>query len=504
MMRGRGYPAGQSFNRGAISQSVDDGIVILKHREFVGTLNSSVDFQTQTYDLNPGLDETMPWAAGIANQFQQYKVRSMCWEFVSTAATSLVSGTNTALGQVAIATQYDSVTPPFTNLADMLNSQWATSTKISENLLHPIESEKGQTTSMPQYIRNAPPPPNADIRLYDLGRTTIATYGAQAANQIGQIWISYEIALFKPVSTRQSGGSAEGAFFTNTAIGVGQSFASGRWLGTASTTNWDSIGITFSLVPINPQIIFPVGASGYYFVQLAWFPTKDAGLTWRTGGVTATNGTVVSDFYRQAPPPAFPGPQIYAGNNALSGGVGPNFAPSFFVYIADPERQCVLTLDSAWSLPLADSNSDILNILVCQMYSGAQQFAAAADAEPSCCALLQVQVDELTELVRRCCDEEHKDEELDHEVETVEEALLNLVPPLVDPEREAERQALLAQLAALLAESDPPDEMVVSEAAAEAAPATKVVDLAADLLTARLSGRLIPRRKAVTFRPTSV
>jgi len=145
MSRSMAY--GQSFNTGAAAMGVDSGIVVLKHREFLGVINSSTEFVTNTYDINPGLDNTFPWASGIARQFQQYSIKAMVVEYISTSATSLVSGTNTALGQIAIGTQYDSLSPEFRNLNDMLNSQWATSTKISSDLLHPIECQKSQTTA---------------------------------------------------------------------------------------------------------------------------------------------------------------------------------------------------------------------------------------------------------------------------------------------------------------------------------------------------------------------
>lgn len=401
MMRGRGYPAGQSFNRGAIAQNVDDGVVLLKHREFIGTVVSSTDFQATVYELNPGLDRTFPWAAGIANQFQQYKIKSMCWEFVSTSATSLVNGTNTALGQVAIATQYDSVNEDFVDLASMLNSQWATSTKISSNLLHPIECEKGQTTSMPQYVRNAPPPPNADIRLYDLGKTTVATYGAQAANQVGQLWISYVIELYKPISQRQNGGDAENAFislFPGSSPGV-NTFGSGPYLGLTNRVNWDSIGLTLTQ-SVTPAVTFPVGALGYYIVTIAYF-TNPAPIAManQPGTVTVINGAVVTDFWDNGGAPFAGGPcAVTSQNNSFS----------FFVLIPDPERQCVINWDRAtWSLPSYNAGSDVANLFVAQCYSGAFGFAKGDVDEEKEVHTLRDQVAEMRDVFARLAANPH-------------------------------------------------------------------------------------------------
>ena len=85
---------GQSFNTGAVSMGMDDGQVHVKHREFLGVINSSSAFTTQVFELNPGLSRLCPWGSSIANNFQQYKVNAMAFEFVSTSATALSTGTN--------------------------------------------------------------------------------------------------------------------------------------------------------------------------------------------------------------------------------------------------------------------------------------------------------------------------------------------------------------------------------------------------------------------------
>lgn len=449
MLRGVGYPGGQSFNRGAVSQSIDDGVVTIKHREYIGTVNSSVDFVTNVYEMNPGLDRTFPWASGIANQFQQYKIRSMCWEFVSTAATSLVSGTNTALGQVAIATQYDSLATPFANLGEMLNSQWATSTKISENLLHPIECEKGQTTSMPQYVRNAPAPSNSDIRLYDLGRTTIATYGAQAANQIGQLYISYVIELYKPISTAQTGADQENAFYTlfpGSSVGV-TTFAAGYWLGQTRTKRWDSIGLTFDVsVPTLPKISWPVGSAGYYYVQLTWFSQPPLSGNNIAGTMTAVNGSVVTGFWNDGV-----GGKTFAGSPTVNPNT--NFSPSFFVYIPDPSRQFVLTINADWFLAGYNRADDVGNLIVMQCYSGA---SFSSEDEKDELTTLREQMSELRALFAGMSPlEDQKDDE--GESEHVEDLLYHLMQPLADPAAEAERKGLMAKLQALVGSDDDPD-----------------------------------------------
>jgi len=47
-------------------------------------------------------------------------------------------------------------------------------------------------------VRDAPPPPNADIRFYDLGLLTVATGNNPSNDQIGDLWITYEVEFFQP------------------------------------------------------------------------------------------------------------------------------------------------------------------------------------------------------------------------------------------------------------------------------------------------------------------
>jgi len=412
----RNMKYGQSFNTGALSQGMDDGVVHVKHREFLGVINSSINFTTQRFEINPGLDNLMPWGSSIANNFQQYTINAMSFEFISTSATSLVSGTNTALGQVSIATQYDAISPPFRNLNDMLNSQWATSTKISSDLIHPIESEKNQTTALPLYTRSGRVP--GDIRLYDLGATTFACYGAQAdGNQIGQLWVSYDICFYKPITYNIDGGNAESAFITcypnsDTLL----DYISARLpLGSAYFANMDNIGVELDQTPLTSAIVLPSGQSGYYKIDLAYFGSTPI-QTWNDAGTfTLTNCELATNFFNQSPyNPALPENEPYAGE--LGPGLtqytfNPNI--SFFINVIDPSKPTRIQFNQDWALAnQAAQLRGILNITICQLNIGYDKFEKPPSKSAACCDSLQAQIDALTLLVQQlqaeedeCCEE---------------------------------------------------------------------------------------------------
>lgn len=98
-----------------------------------------------------------------------------------------------------MATQYDTVDAPFTSKGEMLNYEFSASVKPSESCLHMIECASNQTTIDKLYVLDGSVPPNADPRLYNLGRFSIATSGFQGANvNVGELHVTYQVRLLKP------------------------------------------------------------------------------------------------------------------------------------------------------------------------------------------------------------------------------------------------------------------------------------------------------------------
>nr|QKV51255.1 putative capsid protein [Crucivirus sp.] len=189
-------PQALAFNSGKTQ-------VRIRHREFLGdVLSASVanTFQIKSYSLNPGLGTTFPWLAQVCGAtFQQYRINGMVFEFRSMSADALNS-TNTALGSVIMATDYDSADAAFNSKQQMENTEFGVSCKPSSNMIHAIECARSATSITEQYIRAFANPPNTDIRVYDLGKFYIATSGFQGTNvNCGELWVSYDITLIKAI-----------------------------------------------------------------------------------------------------------------------------------------------------------------------------------------------------------------------------------------------------------------------------------------------------------------
>lgn len=176
----------------------DQGIV-LRHKEFVGTVTSTTDFTVQyALPLNPGMN-TFPWLKDIAEKFQEYKFRGVVFHYIP-ASGAAISGTNSALGTVMLQTTYRPSDSNPSSKVEMLNEYCANEVIPSESVIHPIECDPKQNPFAVQFVRAVPVPAGESILNYDLGKTFIATQGQQAAgNYLGDVWVTYEVELMKPV-----------------------------------------------------------------------------------------------------------------------------------------------------------------------------------------------------------------------------------------------------------------------------------------------------------------
>lgn len=234
------------------------------HREFIGDINSSTAFALQSYAINPGLSGTFPWLSAIANQFEQYKIHGLMFEFRTTSSDALNS-TNTALGTMILATEYNVLLPSFTNKQQMENTIFSTSGKPSTTLLHPIECDPAQTPNQPAYVRSGATL-IGDNRLYDLGNFQIASVGSQASSVVGELWITYDITFYKPILNNSAAFQAKTAHYLTTNPG-NVAFTS---IGdpTLLVTSMDTIGgglfDSLPLAPLSAGYEFPLGSIGIY------------------------------------------------------------------------------------------------------------------------------------------------------------------------------------------------------------------------------------------------
>lgn len=182
---------------------------VVRHREYIsdiyslaGTANTPSGFGIQSFAINPGNFSTFPWLSSIADKFEQYRIEGMIFEFKSLYSDAVVTQ-NGSIGSIILATEYNSGAPAFTSKQAMENYQFAQSCKPSLSVLHPIECARSQNVLSELYVRPGAVPAGEDVKTYDFGDFQIASQGiplgsAGAAVNLGELWISYQIALIKP------------------------------------------------------------------------------------------------------------------------------------------------------------------------------------------------------------------------------------------------------------------------------------------------------------------
>jgi len=168
----------------------------ITHREYVGDVIGTTDFNTTSYTLNPGNAKTFPWLSKVALNYESYRVKGMVVMYKTTSG--VFSAASPALGAVMIATQYDVADPVFETKRDLDSYQFATSGAPCESFVHPIECAKGTGVLNNLYIRGSDNL-TTDPRMYDMGRIVVATSGCPASLFVtGEIWVTYEVELYKP------------------------------------------------------------------------------------------------------------------------------------------------------------------------------------------------------------------------------------------------------------------------------------------------------------------
>lgn len=229
--------------------------VNLKHREFLTDVISSHTantFKIDSYSINPGLAATFPWLSRVvAGNFQQYRINGMAFSFRSMSGDALNS-VNTALGQVIMASDYDSADSAFTSKQQMENTEYGVSCKPSTNMIHGIECARSQTSVSELYIRAFANAAGTDVRLYDMATFYIASNGCQGTDvNLGELWVEYDIDVFKSVDFPPGYTNPYAQYLTTAGNTPTAPLGTGP---VVRYTNSDNIGLTFTA----NKIMFPL------------------------------------------------------------------------------------------------------------------------------------------------------------------------------------------------------------------------------------------------------
>ena len=254
----------------------------VRHREYIQDVvipTTPSSFHNTSYTVNPGVASTFPWLAALANQYQQYKFNGLIFEFKTLSSDITAGG---ALGSVTMASNYDVVADSYASKIEMENSQYAVSAKPSCSQIHTMECQPSATANVLYYIRNNATSATLgqDNRFYDLANFQLATAGlpGSAGAVLGELWVSYDVSLYKPVIRAES---------LSTFIVASGSITKSNFFGNTPTITGN--GIT----AVNNTLTFQ--QTGDYLITLYIVGTGvNAGLTY--SGTAGTVSQIASDF----------------------------------------------------------------------------------------------------------------------------------------------------------------------------------------------------------------
>lgn len=237
----------------------------VQHREYLGDVYSTTsEFETYEFPINPGMNETNPWLAPIANQFTGYNYLGQNAVFVSEGSEY---SNSVGLGYVAMAYQYNVVDPVFDSKRDMLNSQFAVSAKPSKSFPCWMECKPSDRIMDHLFVRSGEVPANTDKRLYDASKLVLAVGGHSTSGVVlGELWITYDIELLIPKSSvAQNPNQLQCALVGPV---TSASFPFGP-----STTMVPSLSYynTFTITPsASSTFLWPKGYAGTYDITYTW------------------------------------------------------------------------------------------------------------------------------------------------------------------------------------------------------------------------------------------
>lgn len=334
--------------------SKDDSVVI-SHREYLGdviTSDVSGAFNIQHYALNPSEVNSFPWLSNIAQpNYQQYKFEGLAFEFKSFSADALNS-TNTALGSVFACINYDYTDYDLASRYEVENTDWSSSCKPSENMLIPVECAPRQTgmNGLLYVVNGNTVPPNADPKMYYLGKMWIGTTGFQGTNvNIGSLYVTYKIRLYKPVMTRPLSNGLIHAVNR-------QTYDTSNMFGTvefSSPATADSVGISYSgnVMTLSHERLV-IGQR--FQLCMVWNGVTAAAFT----APTVTHSGAQGQLY-------FSGFGLPSSSAPSTGSVTSLASLNNVFMITDNRHDVTITLGGSPSLPTGTNNVQILLVQIC-------------------------------------------------------------------------------------------------------------------------------------------
>jgi len=230
---------------------------IVCHREYLTDIVGTSGFDVKKYPVNPGISTTFPWLSTLAQNYQEYRIHGIIFEFRSLITDFVTGG---APGVIVMATNYNADAPLFSSKQEMENSEYAVATKPTLSLIHGLECAANQTVLPEKYVRTGSVPSGQDLRMYDLGNVQVATQG-NPTQLLGELWVSYCVEFYKPRLPDNVGGDVASGWIRRS------NFSSSAPLGSIAGASSGSLDL---VVESNTKLSWYAHPGNKYFVHVSW------------------------------------------------------------------------------------------------------------------------------------------------------------------------------------------------------------------------------------------
>lgn len=253
---------------------------IVCHREYLGDIVGTAGFNNNTYPINPGMSQTFPWLSTVAQNYQEYRLHGLIFEFRPLITDFVTSG---APGVVIMATNYNADSAAYATKQAMENTEFAVSVKPTLPLIHAVECAGDENPFKIQYVRTGALPTGQDLKSYDLGLFQFATQ-ANPTQALGELWVSYCVEFLKPTLPSDIGGVVQsGHVYRNT---------------TSAANPFGTIGVfvrgTLSMTVTGTAFTFTAAPAQLYQLSINW--TSGGAAAVAAGTLTYTNAVVINAY----------------------------------------------------------------------------------------------------------------------------------------------------------------------------------------------------------------
>ena len=262
--------------------------LIISHKEYVGDIfgPASPAFSNTTYSINPGLSQNFPFLAQFAQNFDEYELVQMVWEYHSTIDASAANNSAGNTGTIVMATNYKADSVPFQTKEEMIQYHGGVSGRLTEDLSHGVECEPSKNAlGGGKFIRTALVQ-NSDLKTFDAGLFQLAMQNIPTPfqnQQVGELWVYYKVKLSKPKLFAALGNSISG-FRAISAGGETWATGTGPMGSNILTAQANSIPCSISSIPRGISLTLPATLSGTYEIKV-----------WLEGTSLAKSGSSILD-----------------------------------------------------------------------------------------------------------------------------------------------------------------------------------------------------------------